>query len=717
MSSSNLFPYQPPYPQVIETNSQGEGRSALTTPSDIRPARVPQYKDQVSETQLITVESSSNGVDRTDPAPVVNAQVLPTYKQQTDSGVVLPIPNATAVPVFDTSIQTNHETPTHFASSYTMLPKSVRCVGTLIVVFAVAAAGTFGIICASGRCDSKKNEDPSLSTEEIVNLINENSLWDTDIRYPIPTNKAGTPEQQALTWIIEEDEISSSHLQRYALATIWFQSTIPWDMDASRNWLDANTHECEWERITCTDDRIVTELDLREVNAHGTIPRDIAILSDLDMLRMDSNMLTGSLPSELGLLTMLTVLELDQNQFQGSIPTEWASLSRLTVIDLVNAGLSGPVDTVITGWSSIQVLSISDNDFTGSLPALPLPGLFVSFYGYFHNTMLKGTIPYCSFNNQDLFQVAELVADCDSMHCPCCTFCCPEAMNGIPMYEFCAERPRSQSIVAFINSITKSTVTLAYPSTNTVEESALTWLIDDDPLQLHQGNFMQLQQRYALATLYFSGDWQNDNRWLSESNECQWAGIECTNSQSVTELKLTDGENIGGTIPADLALLTNLRLLHLFNNGHTGSIPTSLGSLEFLEELEMEINRLTGTIPTELGKFKSMYSLSLFANGLGSTIPSELGNLSTLILLSLSDNQFTGTIPTSLELLDNLQYVYIHNNDQLGGSLEFLCQRNVTQVADCDIVNCPCCSFCCVEGGFNGIPEFGETEGWCRDGR
>jgi hypothetical protein len=276
---------------------------------------------------------------------------------------------------------------------------------------------------------------------------------------------------------------------------------------------------------------------------------------------------------------------------------------------------------------------------------------------------------------------------------------------------------QQKKVVAFINSITFNAAPLTYPSNATAEEAALTWLIDQDPLLRGQqeNSPLRLRQRYALATLYFSGDWQNDNGWLSDSNECDWVGVTCQVGVSVTEVKLTNGATGGGSIPADLALLSSLRMLHLFENQLTGTIPTELGSLEFLENLEINTNQLTGTIPTELGQLDNLFSLSLYLNNLQSVIPTELGNMSNLISLALSNNDYSGTTPTQLGQLTNLQFLFLHHNDQLGGSLDFMCAGNLTSlVADCDIVTCSCCTFCCVEGGFAGIPEFGEQEGWCK---
>ena len=65
-------------------------------------------------------------------------------------------------------------------------------------------------------------------------------------------------------------------------------------------------------------------------------------------------------------------------------------------------------------------------------------------------------------------------------------------------------------------------------------------------------------------------------------------------------------------------------------------------------------NNLTGTIPTELGLLSSLEDLNLEANQLSGTIPTEMGLLSNLKELTLSFNQLTGSVPISLASLSSL---------------------------------------------------------------
>jgi hypothetical protein len=90
---------------------------------------------------------------------------------------------------------------------------------------------------------------------------------------------------------------------------------------------------------------------------------------------------------------------------------------------------------------------------------------------------------------------------------------------------------RAAAIATFINNITLTSNTLAYPPTNgtgsvaAAEEFALQWLIEEDPLNLTAFDHFRLQQRYALLTLWFrtstsNSSWFVSTGWLTTEQEC-----------------------------------------------------------------------------------------------------------------------------------------------------------------------------------------------------
>ena len=134
--------------------------------------------------------------------------------------------------------------------------------------------------------------------------------------------------------------------------------------------------------------------------------------------------------------------------------------------------------------------------------------------------------------------------------------------------------------------------------------------------------------RAALVALYnaANGDnWQDSTNWLSDDVPLgEWYGVDTDASGRVTGL-IFHGNNLTGTIPAELGSLSSLITLHLDDNEMTGTIPPELGSLSNLNELDLADNNLTGTIPPELGNLSNLTWLDLGDNNLTGTIPSGAG--------------------------------------------------------------------------------------------
>lgn len=77
----------------------------------------------------------------------------------------------------------------------------------------------------------------------------------------------------------------------------------------------------------------------------------------------------------------------------------------------------------------------------------------------------------------------------------------------------------------------------------TPANSALYWIIDDDPMKLNASD-AYLIQRYVAAVIFFSTDglqWSNYTNFLNGNSECTWDGITC-NSTNGRVQKLVFGE-------------------------------------------------------------------------------------------------------------------------------------------------------------------------------
>jgi hypothetical protein len=115
---------------------------------------------------------------------------------------------------------------------------------------------------------------------------------------------------------------------------------------------------------------------------------------------------------------------------------------------------------------------------------------------------------------------------------------------------------------------------LASTNSSSPQAKALAWLSNDS--QFFEYDNHRVQQRYALAVLYYSTNgeaWKNDMGWLSGEDECTWHstvqpdtiktwGPICQAGSRFSVLDLSNN-SLAGTMPSELELLSELRVMHL----------------------------------------------------------------------------------------------------------------------------------------------------------
>jgi len=160
---------------------------------------------------------------------------------------------------------------------------------------------------------------------------------------------------------------------------------------------------------------------------------------------------------------------------------------------------------------------------------------------------------------------------------------------------------------------------------NTPEGKGRDWMVNSDRGILLDEE-KRVQQRYILSVFHFATNgniWRS--KWLNpERSECEWYGVTCNATNSIIE-RIDIGENnVSGTIPNEIASLSDLIYLNVSHNNITGKIPTKFFDLlSDLETLDMQQNQMTGKIPER----------SIFISKSG------------LRMIDLGSNQFTGVFP------------------------------------------------------------------------
>ena len=205
-------------------------------------------------------------------------------------------------------------------------------------------------------------------------------------------------------------------------------------------------------------------------------------------------------------------------------------------------------------------------------------------------------------------------------------------------------------------------------------------LVDEDregTITISGGNAMQTitvkqsglkdileKEHEALIAFYEAtgGDnWTHNDNWCSDKPVREWYGVYCNNNGSVNSIRLYDN-NLCGTIPKEISVLTQLQSLRLEFNHLTGEIPQSITTLDKLLDLDLYNNKLSGTIPQNIEDLTNLSHLNLGRNNLRGTIPNSITTLTNLESLTLIDNQLSGTIPENIDNLTNLRNLVLSDN-------------------------------------------------------
>jgi hypothetical protein len=118
------------------------------------------------------------------------------------------------------------------------------------------------------------------------------------------------------------------------------------------------------------------------------------------------------------------------------------------------------------------------------------------------------------------------------------------------------------------------------------------------------------------------------------------------------------GNNIDGTLPFEIAFLSNLGRLVLSRQELKGSIP-DWSRMSTLKEIFLGGNELTGTFPDFLIQKNQMLEMIYFENNkLTGPLPSSLSS-TALKELSLHQNGLSGPIPAGISDLSGLSECFL----------------------------------------------------------
>ena len=418
----------------------------------------------------------------------------------------------------------------------------------------------------------------------------------------------------------------------------------------------------------------------------GRIPPDLAGLTRLQELDLRSNRLSGGIPPELGEMTNLSSLTLQGNYLRGGVPPELGLLARLQTLYLWDNPLTGAIPKQLQQLSGLLRLNIRDTDL-----CVPADPAFQAWLATLFDFRSSGLV--CDGTRRVLFSassyevmegktvtVSVRLIDQTEYPVPSTVITLTaEPSGGATTADYSGLRER----VTIRAPLNEASFVVAAAKDDQVEQGETIMLGFRGPLpsgitagdpdtatvKIHDPRTEDTIDREVLEALYRAtggSEWSDHTNWLSAAPLSEWFGVGTDESGRATGLNL--GFNgLSGTIPPELAGLTNLQVLNLGHNLLRGTIPPELAGLTNLQVLNLGHNLLRGEIPSELGRLSRLQSLDLGFNGLRGTIPPELARLTNLQVLNLGYNalgynQLRGTIPPELAGLTNLQVLNLGHN-------------------------------------------------------
>ncbi|XP_023526617.1 leucine-rich repeat receptor-like protein kinase PXC2 [Cucurbita pepo subsp. pepo] len=345
-------------------------------------------------------------------------------------------------------------------------------------------------------------------------------------------------------------------------------------------------------------------------------------------LVLDGFSLCGHIDRGLLRLQFLQILSLANNNFTGTINSALSHLANLQVIDLSGNSLSGTIPQQLFLQSgSVRLVSFAKNKLTGNIPQ-SLTTCFSLELLNFSSNHLSGKLPSGLWYLRGL-QSLDVSHNLLQGHIP------PGIQN----------------------------------------------LYDLRFLSLHKNRFSgKLPEDIGGCLLLKSIDFSENILSGGLPHSMQML-------TSCTYLNLR-GNSLTGELPPWIGELKNLETLDLSSNNFSGRVPSSIGNLQLLKSFNVSMNYLTGSLPESMANCNSLFSIDASHNHLSGNLPSwmfrgampsvplssqRLGenlsspaSLGSLQVLDLSSNVFCGHIPSNVGELGNLQLLNISRNHLVG---------------------------------------------------
>lgn len=414
-------------------------------------------------------------------------------------------------------------------------------------------------------------------------------------------------------------------------------------------------------------------LSLQGCDLSGELPQDIFNLEALTELYLSDNNLRGSLPDRWDEMESLTVLGLAKNQFVGPVPSSLNDAASLTAVSLQDqttkgGGLNGAVPAMPT-TTTLRTLLLAENKLEGDLPESLLAAVDGSLPITIdlNSNLITGKIhgTYDRFTKMNIYLEGNFIAEvadnlcnqgnwmqggvgeygCDAILCPVGT------AGGRRAYTDSVCRPCDRSSNAFLGQAACNGKLSA---------------------KLSERDILELLHDKCGGT-----SWHARDNWMGDQSVCDWYGISCDQSGSVTSVQLGGNKLVCSSFPTEIYLLPRLTHLKLYSNTITFSFE-GIENAKYLKTLGLDNTGLTSL--RGIGNARSLEEVNVASNGLSGPIPEEFSRLVNLRVLDISHNSFNGYLPYWLRSLVSLTTFSASHNKLSGPIYDFGSLRSIVYI-------------------------------------
>ncbi|KAI3503248.1 hypothetical protein L1887_31687 [Cichorium endivia] len=422
--------------------------------------------------------------------------------------------------------------------------------------------------------------------------------------------------------------VSGNDLDKSAL--LEFKSSVSDPSGVLASWSKSNSDICSWVGVSCGSDNRVVAINITgggnsgsftckkydqfqlygfgirknclgpNAKLMGSLSSAIPKLSELRVLSLPFNDLTGEIPEEIWGMKKLEVIDLEGNMLNGNLNSNFRDLESLRVLNLGFNQISGKIPDPLSNLKNLQVLNLAGNHLNGSIPRFSadftnLRGLYLSF------NQLSGKIPSEIGYNCGNLEHLELAANF--------------LLGSIP--SSLSNCTKLRSILLYSNMLQEE-IPLELGRLKSLQILDISRNSLSGPIPPQLGNCTNL------SILVFSNLFSpipNFSQFDEEFNYFQ------------------------GPLPSEITILPNLKLLWAPRTTLEGKFPTNWGSCSSLEMVSLGQNLFTGEIPHSLIICKKLRFLDLSSNKLTGQLSDEIP-VPCMTVFDVSNNRLSGAIPS-----------------------------------------------------------------------